>query len=247
MNSFVYALLAVSVVSLVSLIGVVTLSMKEANIRKFSVFFVSFAVGALFGDVFIHLIPELYKIGAEEFTPFFILGGILFFLILEKFLHWRHCHVTDTHDHIHPMVASNLIGDAFHNFLDGLLIASSFAVSPTVGLATTIAVFLHEIPQELGDFGVMIHSGMKVKKALILNLLSALVSILGVFAFLVLGNFVTGIEKFILPLTIGGFIYIAGSDLVPELKHEENFKTSIAHLIPLILGILIMYSFTLFE
>lgn len=247
MNSSIYALLAVAVVSLVSLSGVLTLSMKEANVRKFSIFFVSFAVGALFGDVFIHLIPELYKEGGENLTPFYILGGILFFLVLEKFLHWRHCHVSDTHDHIHPMVASNLVGDAFHNFLDGVLIASSFAVSPTVGIATTVAVVLHEIPQEIGDFGIMIHSGMKVKKALFLNLFSALASIFGVLGFYFFGNFIAGIEQYILPIAIGGFIYIAGSDLVPELKHEDSLKTSIAHLIPLLLGIGIMYSLTLFE
>lgn len=247
MENIVYALLAVVIVSLVSLSGVFTLAMKESKIRKFSIFFVSFAVGALFGDVFIHLIPELYEEGGMRFTPYYILGGILFFLGLEKFLHWRHCHVSDTHDHIHPMVASNLVGDALHNFLDGVLIASSFAVNPTVGIATTVAVVLHEIPQEIGDFGIMIHSGMKVKKALLLNLISAFVSILGVVAFYFLGNFVIGVEQYILPIAIGGFIYIAGSDLVPELKHEDSIKTSIAHLIPLLMGIGIMYLFTLFE
>lgn len=247
MMDIIQPYIAVLVVSLVSLSGVLTLAMKKNRIRKFSIFFVSFAVGALFGDVFIHLIPELYEEGSGEYTSLFILGGILFFLILEKFLHWRHCHVTNSKDHVHPMVTSNLIGDAFHNFLDGLLIASAFAVNPTVGVATTVAVVLHEIPQEIGDFGIMIHGGMKVKKALLLNLLSALASVLGVSVFFLLGNMIEGIEQFLLPVAIGGFVYIAGSDLVPELKHETSLKTSLAHLVPVLLGIVIMFGLTLME
>lgn len=247
MDKFLSSLISVVLVSLFSLSGVLTLAMKQTQIRKFSLIFVSFAVGGLFGDVFIHLIPELFEEGATEATPFFILGGILLFFILEKFLHWRHCHADDVSNHIHPIAGANLVGDAFHNFLDGLLIAAAFSVDSTAGIATTVAVILHEIPQEIGDFGVMIHSGMKVKTALMLNLLSAFAAILGVLLFFMLGEAVTGIEQFLLPITIGGFIYIAGSDLIPELKHSNSVKASLMQFVAIIAGLAIMYSLTFLE
>jgi zinc and cadmium transporter len=248
MDKFIYSLMSVVLVSLFSLSGLATLAMKEKYVRKFSLIFVSFAVGAMFGDVFIHLIPELFEEGnATEITPFFILGGILLFFVLEKFLHWRHCHAGEGKEHIHPIAGANLVGDAFHNFLDGLLIASTFAINPTAGIATTIAVILHEIPQEIGDFGVMIHSGMKVKTALMLNLLSAFAAILGVLIFFMLGEVVQGVEQYLLPITIGGFIYIAGSDLIPELKHNTSIKASFMQFVAIILGLSIMYSLTFLE
>jgi len=149
--------------------------------------------------------------------------------------------------HIHPFAYMNLVGDALHNFIDGLVIAASYLVSIPVGIATTSAVLLHEIPQEIGDFGVMLHGGLSRTKALVLNFLTALTAVLGVIIGLLLNNFIDNIQLFVIPIAIGGFIYIAGSDLIPELHKETDIKRSIIQIITFILGVLIMLSLLLLE
>ena len=150
-------------------------------------------------------------------------------------------------EHIHSFAYMNLVGDSLHNFIDGLIIAASYIVSVPVGLATTLAVLLHEIPQEIGDFGVMIHGGFSRTKALSLNFITALTAVLGVIIGLLLNNYSENIKYFIIPIAIGGFIYIAGSDLIPELHKETNIKRSIIQIITFILGVLIMLSLLLLE
>ena len=152
-----------------------------------------------------------------------------------------------TKHHVHPYSVMVLIGDAVHNFLDGLIIAASYIISLPVGVATSTAVFLHEIPQEIGEFGILIHGGFKRRKAMILNFITALTIILGVTAGLALNNFVEGIQKFLIPLAIGGFLYIAGSDLIPELHKETELKQSIMQIVFFILGIAVMLGLLLLE
>ncbi|MFH1894998.1 MAG: ZIP family metal transporter [archaeon] len=141
----------------------------------------------------------------------------------------------------------NLIGDGIHNFIDGMIIAGSFIAGTTTGIATTVAVIFHEIPQEIGDFGVLIHSGFTRKKALLMNFLSALTAVLGAAAVVLISSVTGNILVFLLPFAAGNFIYIAGSDLIPELHKEYELKKSLGLFIAFIAGIAIMYSMTLFE
>lgn len=194
------------------------------------------------------MLPEIFEDSTtESLTPFLIIAGILSFFILEKILHWRHCHVPTSADHPHPVAVNNIIGDSFHNFIDGMIIAGSYMVSIPLGIATTIAVILHEIPQEIGDFGLLLHAGLTKKKALFFNYLSALIAIVGVVLTLSIGSSVEGLQKYIIPFTMGGFIYIATADLMPEFKKEANLKKSALQLIALLIGIGIMALLLLLE
>lgn len=238
---------SVVVVSLISFVGVFTLLWREEELKPFLFVLVSFSAGALFGDVFLHLFPETVSDGG--FTPgsaFWVLAGILLFFVLEKFIHWRHCHIPQEHRHIHPFAITNLVGDGIHNFIDGMIIAGSYLVSLPVGFATTIAVALHEIPQEIGDFGILLQGGIRQKKALWLNFISATTSILGAVIVLILGT-EHSLGIFIIPFTIGGFLYIAGADLIPELHKETNPTNSLIQLFSFMAGIFIMYLLTFLE
>lgn len=235
-----YTILSVVLVSLISFVGVLTIFLKKRQIQNYLFILVSFSVGALLGDAFIHLIPESYeKLGIGWQTSILVLLGILIFFILEKFVRWRHCHAVSS-DHIHPLAAVNLIGDGVHNFIDGLLIGASFLVSIPIGIATTIAVILHEIPTEIGDCGVLLHAGMPLKKALFYNFLSASASIVGAIIVLFVGSKVEGLSLTLLPIAAGGFIYIAGSDLIPELHHETKLSISLKQILAIIAGVLLM-------
>lgn len=247
---FGYIFGSVILVSLISIIGVISLLFKTNKLQKALLFMVSFSAGALLGDVFIHLIPEIvHETGFDIITSLYILIGILFFFALEKFIHWHHCHSTgecDVHGHEHSyknphsLAIMNLVGDGFHNLIDGMIIGVSYMLSIPVGIATTIAVILHEIPQEIADFGVLLHAGLSRTKALLFNFLSAILAIVGAAIALVLGNYVENITHILVPLTIGGFIYIAGVDLIPELHKLNTTKMSIMQLLGLVLGILVM-------
>jgi len=238
---WLYSLISVFAISLVSLIGIFTISANLDKLKRALLFLVSFAAGAMLGDAFIHLLPE----SMEETSSFttvsiFVLAGIAMFFILEKIIFWRHCHIPTSEGHPHPVGIINLIGDGFHNFLDGVIIAGSFLASPALGLATTIAVFLHEIPQEIGDFSILLHAGFSRKKAIQFNFLSALVAVVGAILTILVGARLGNITAFLIPFTIGGFIYIATADLIPQIHREENAKHSFLQLIFFIFGICIM-------
>ncbi len=241
LNIWIYALASVFIVSLISLIGLFTLSIKQEKLKKGLIYLISFSAGALFGDAFLHLLPELIEEQGFNLTAsFMILSGIVLFFILEKVIHWHHHHVSIGEPHTHPFSIMILIGDGLHNFLDGLLIGATYILSIPAGIATTIAVALHEIPQEIGDFGVLLHGGFSRTKALMLNFVSALVAVLGVVVALAANNYIEGIGFIISALGIGGFLYIAGSDLIPELHKHPTIRASLLQLLIFILGILIM-------
>jgi len=211
------------------------------RLRRITLFLVSFAVGGLLGDAFIHLLPESFEeLGTNLLVSLYVIFGILIFFVLEKFLRWRHCHIPTSEEHLHPFVTMNLVGDATHNLVDGMLVGASYMVSFPIGLTTTLAVVLHEIPQELGDFGVLIHGGLSVKKALVFNLLSALTAVIGAAVSILAAGQVQGFSLSVLPITAGGFLYIAGSDLIPELHHEVKASTSLWQLLVIVLGVAIM-------
>ena len=238
-----YSLLSVLIVSLISLVGIVAIGIKVEKLQKILLLMVSFSTGALFGDVFFHLFPEIIKAGNRTTrTSVFILVGIFFGLITEKVIHRNHCHMPITKTHVHPFAIMNLVWDTVHNFIDGLIIGASYLVSIPVGLATSIAVLFHEIPHEMGNFGILVHGWFSKTKALKINFLTALSAFAGLIGALVLGRYVAGLTTFLVPFTAGTFIYIAGSDLIPEL-HKHNWLSQIfGQLIFFLLGIGVMMS-----
>jgi len=246
LTTYIYAFASVIIVSLVSLVGVFSLSLKEEIVKTYISLFISLAVGALLGDAFIHIIPEAFtNTSSPNITSLLIIFGILIFFTIEKFLHWHH-HEDDTEiNHIHPVGKLILFTDGFHNLIDGIIIGVSFLVSIPLGIATTLAVVLHEIPQEIGDFAVLIHSGYNKKKALWLNFLSALTAIVGLIIALIFGSIATMFNSWVLPIAAGGFIYIAVADLIPELHKTKNIKYSILQILAAVAGIIIMIALTL--
>jgi zinc and cadmium transporter len=241
MFPLISSLAAVIIISLVSIIGIYYLLSVLPNFQKISLFLVSIAVGSLLGDAFIHLLPEANLLLSPGLVSLLIITGILLFFILEKIVRWRHCHSSDCHQD-HPVVTVNVVGEFFHNFIDGVLIASSFFVNYSLGLTTAIAVLTHEIPQEIGNFSIYRHLGVSLKKSLGFNLLSSLFSLLGVFFVAVVGLQFKNFSGLILPITAGGFIYLASSDLIPELhRHEPKISSSFLQLFSVILGVVLMY------
>lgn len=234
-------MVSVIIVSALSLVGAVTLSLRPETLQRGLLVLISFAAGALLGDTFLHLLPEITRSqgGFTLRTSSFLLVGVVSFFVLEKVLHWHHSHMP-SEEVLHPVAITNLLGDALHNFIDGAIVAGGFLVSTKLGIATAIAVALHEIPQELGDFGIMVHAGLKPKRALLLNLGTALTAILGAVITLALSSKVASIESFLIPITAGGFIYIASTDLIPELHKEPEASKSVVQLLGLVAGIAVM-------
>lgn len=236
-----YTLASVSLISLISFVGVFALVLTKDLLSRSVFVLVSLAVGALLGDVFIHIIPEAYgELGDPTIISLTIIAGILIFFILEKVLHWHHHTSEHAEEHPHPIGRMILLGDGVHNFIDGLIIAASYLVSIEVGVATTIAVILHEIPQEIGNFGVLIHAGYSTAKALWYNFLSALSAVLGAAIALSLGGMTEQFAIWLLPLTAGGFIYIALSDLIPELHKDTRPSQGVIQVIAITAGVLSM-------
>lgn len=244
---WIYALCSVFVVSLVSLIGIFIIFLQRQGLDRIIFFLVSLAAGSLFGDAFIHLLPEAYR--RSEFstdTSLYVLAGIFSFFVLEKFIRWRHVHTIQFNEStVHPLGHMNLIADGIHNFIDGIIIGAAYMASLPVGIATTLAVVLHEIPQEMSDYGVLLYAGYSKGKALLFNFLCASFAILGTVMSLTVGADFKEFSSLMLPVSAGGFIYIAGSDLLPELHKEVNPSKSLLQLIAMGLGIILMLLLTL--
>ena len=247
----IFAIIAVFVISLISLAGVIALSLSDAVLKKGLFLLISLAVGALFGDAFIHLIPHaLEEMPTPGLVPFFVLLGIIVFFSLEKFLRWHHHHDLEEplggDHHVKPVGPLILVGDGLHNVLDGIIIGASFLIGPEAGIATTIAIALHEIPQEIGDFGILIHSGYSKKRALLFNLISALFAFLGL-GIVFIASDVEGLVPAMSAMAAGGFIYIAGSDLVPELQKHAKASQSFQQLVAMLAGMGLMFALLQFE
>jgi len=239
MSPFILSLLSTLIVSLLFL-GLSLVFINQKTIQKITLFLVSFAVGGLLGDAFIHLIPESFEFFPSKSTSsLLILFGIILFFILEKILRWHHCHEIDCHQEEKHVITLNLVGDSVHNFIDGALIAASYQISTFVGLTTTLAVILHEIPQEIGDFGILIHHQVPLKKTVLYNFITSLTSFLGVFLISFLNY---DFSSYLIPITAGGFIYLALTDLTPELhRHDPKISITATQLICLLLGIGLMF------
>lgn len=242
--TIVYTLGSVLAVSALSLIGVFFFLVQDRLIRRALLFLVSFSSGALLGDVFIHLLPTITQSPAPSRGFLVVLGGIVFSFIAEKIIHWRHCHLLPEdereHGHRHDLGAMSLFGDSVHNFIDGLAIAASFLVSVPVGISTTIAVVFHEIPDEIGHYAILLHSGYTRRQALLWNGLSALTAVAGALVALLGQNSFQSLNDFLLPFAAGNLLYIAGSDLIPELHREEGIGNGVIQLLCMVAGIGIM-------
>jgi len=236
-QAVLYALGSVVLVSLFSLAGLVLFRLHGAAARYVIVALVSFSSGTLFGDAFIHLLPEsVEKHGFTVSISLFVLSGIAMSFVVEKFIHWRHQH-SSSPDRVEAFAYMNLLGDAVHNFIDGIVITAAYLLDVRVGVATTIAVLLHEIPQEMSDFGVLIHGGFTRGKALMYNFLTAGIALLGLALTVVLSQVAEQLVFFLPPFAAGGFIYIAGADLIPQLHKERGSWSSLMQLFFFLLGI----------
>ncbi len=239
MQTLIFIIIASLIISLGALVGIFTLALQDEKLSKILLLLVSLSAGALMGGAFIHLLPEASeKIeGSTLFTT--VLLSFIFFFFVEKLLHWRHCHKGECK--VHTFGYMNLFGDAVHNFIDGLIIAATFLTDIRLGVISSFAVALHEIPQEIGDFGVLLYAGFKKEKALIANFLVALTVVIGG----VVGYFLSfHLDRFIpylLPFAAGGFIYIAASDLMPEIRKETSLKKSMMSFGVFLVGITIMF------
>ena len=240
---WVYALASVFIVSAVSLVGIVSMAAQLKRFEQLLLLLVSFSAGALLGDAFLHLLPEAAESGLSTEIAAAVLAGIIVSFAVEKIVCWRHCHIPTSESHPHPFAYMNLFGDGVHNFIDGLIIGSSYLAGIPVGIATTVAVILHEIPQEIGDFSVLIHGGFTFRKAVLMNFATALTAVAGTVGALLLGITYAWATAFLIPFAAGSFIYIASSDLIPELHKQTGAKKALGQLTFILLGIAVMYAF----
>jgi zinc and cadmium transporter len=248
MLEWILGIVSVVAVSAISLVGILTLWLSDNKLKKIFVYMVSFAAGGLFGDAFLHLIPEAAEVGLGITASFLIIFGILSSFAVERFLQWRHCHIPTSHDHPHSFAYMNLFGDGVHNLIDGLIIGASYIASIPLGITTTVAVVFHEIPQELGDFSVLVYGGFTKRKALTFNFLTALTAIVGAIVAFVVGSTITGFVPLLIPFAAGNFIYIAGSDLIPELRKDApEPKKAVLQIFSLVLGVMPMLLLLLIE
>ncbi len=242
------SLLAAFIVGLISFSGALSLVIKVDRLKKILIYLVSFSAGSMIGAAFFHLLPEILEKTESIITVFvFVLSGFSLFFILERILRWHHCHDSEcqTHEHLGWM---NLIGDGIHNLIDGIVIFASFFSGPALGVPVTLSIILHEIPQELGDFGVLIYAGFSRKRALFYNFISAFIAIIGVLLAYFLYSYNELLSLFLIPFAAGGFIYIAASDLIPEIHKDNNSWRALISYILFILALVFMFFMkTLFE
>jgi zinc and cadmium transporter len=239
--------------SIVSLIGGILLLFKKNFAGKLADYLSAFAAGTLLGTAFFDLLPEALEGGTDTKSVMtWTLVGILIFFLLQRSIHWFH-HPHGDHDdgHNHPVQKPTgpliIIGDSLHNFIDGVAIAATFLVNPTLGMVTTLAVGAHEIPHEIGNFAILLHSGFGRKKALLFNFFSACAAIVGAAAVLLAHNELSSVTRYMLPFAAGNLLYIAGSDLIPELHKHSRISQSILQLLGMILGMAAMYGILLME
>ncbi|TSC73573.1 MAG: Zinc transporter ZIP [Parcubacteria group bacterium Gr01-1014_48] len=235
---FIAILLGAFAESIVSFSGAALVIFKEARIRKFVHFFVSFAVGALLGVAFFELIPEAIEMGSMERVLPWVLGGIILFFILEKMLFWYHCH--DGVCQVHAYTYLILWGDALHNFIDGIIIALAFLADMRLGILTTFAILLHEVPQEVGDFSILIHGGMSHTHAFRYNFLVSLTTIGGAVITYLVGSRIAVFLPQALALVAGNFIYLATTDLMPELHEATGTRHGLIQIVCLACGVAII-------
>jgi len=239
--TLIYIIGATLIISAISFVGALALFLNDKLLKKTLLVLVALSAGGLLGGAFLHLLPEALESEFDSLNIFLaVILGFLMFFILEQFINWHHHHNCEGCKKTAPFSYLILISDGVHNFIDGFVIAASYIIAFPVGIVTTLVVIMHEIPQEIGDFGVLIYGGMSKKKALLLNFISGLVAVLGGVIGFFLSSRMGGAVVYLLPFAAGNFIYIASSDLIPEIKHEENKKKALIYFVFFIVGITLM-------
>ncbi len=245
------ALAAGAVVALVSLSGAAVLFVRESRLQAIVPLLVALAVGVLLGGAFLHLIPEATELlGSVTTVSLYTLAGFILFFAIEKGVRWQHHHEVYTPDSVQriaPMARMNLIGDGVHNFIDGVVIAASFAADPMLGMVTTVAIVLHEVPQELGDVGALLCGGYRPRRAVWVNFLCALCVVPGIIVTLLIGAVAEELLVYLLPVAAGGFIYIAACDFLPALHRDEPLPLSLAQVGVVTCGVALMFGVILVE
>jgi zinc and cadmium transporter len=240
----VWPIAAALAVSLAAVIGSTALLALGARAERAAVWILSFAIGTLLGGAALHLLPEALEARPTGQAMLLFVGGMLLFTILERAIRWRHTHrVHEPRLHEHHAVTAEVLlwGDALHNFIDGIILGVAFSSSPALGIVAAMAVFAHEVPQEIGDFAVLLASGMSRKRALILNYVSAFTIVPGaVLAWYWSASFEPAVG-WLLPVAAGGFVYIALADLVPSLHHEKGAWAAVGQIALMILGVAVIY------
>ncbi len=242
-NIWIYSIVSVVLVSVASLIGIVLLVLRKELFDKVQSLLVSFAIGTMLGGAIVHLLPESLEHDHSRIRSLFVVISIMVFFLLEKILNIYHVH-THTKSNIKTFGVLNLIADSLHNFIDGVLIAAAFLVDESTGIVATIAVLAHELPQEFGDFAVLVKAGFSRTKALLFNLLSALFAVLGAVIVLIFPHLRNELSEYILPFAAGGFLYIALADLLPDLHKNNSLKRSLFQFLFIGLGIGLMWILT---
>lgn len=243
MQTLYWIILATLINGLLGFSGAFSFLISKKTLKKITIFLVAFAIGALLGGALFHFLPEALEELKLMKTIILVLFGILIFYVLEKILHWHHCH--DGECTVHPFTFLTLYGDSLHNFFDGLIIAGAFIVSVPIGIITTLLILTHEFPQEIADFGVLIHGGFSRGKALFYNFISQLTAVIGG----ILGFYFLAANEYaiyLFPIAAGGFLYIAIGDLVPEVLKEKNKIKRIANIALIVLGLLVLILAKLF-
>lgn len=245
MKYIIYTFASVILVSIIAVIAAIPFFLKKQIPHSVLIILMSLSVGTLLGGVFLHFLPELAEEGYTTSVALSIIGGFIVFLLLEKLIHWHHAKKSEEscecgHSHGYHLAPLNIIGDGMHNFLDGLVIAGSYAVSLPLGIAATISVIFHEIPQEIADFGILLYAGLTKTKAILFNFLSATAAILGAITGILFTQHIHWFSDMIIPFAVGNFIYIAASNLVPEIHKHSKTKETILHIIAICAGVGIM-------
>jgi len=245
LQSTLYTLVATILVSLSSFIGIFTISLNEKTLHKVLTILVAYSAGTILGAALFDLLPEAVELVDETLVYPIIAFGFVFFLLLERTLYWYH-----GHGHGHELEEEgitkdfaylNLLGDFVHNFIDGMIIAASFTNSVTIGVSAAIAVMFHELPQEMGDYGILVYAGMERRRALILNFLAAVsVVVGGVFGSFFIGA-VDNLEGYMVAFSAGAFIFLSASELIPEMHEKNDRGRALIQLLVLILGMFTIY------
>ena len=248
--TLIFILIATALIAALSLTGIIVLAALKKHVHAGMLTLVALSAGAMLGNAFFHLLPEAIELSEEGSIDLFtimllIVGSFVASFLFEQFFSWHHCHNTDHCEPTEkPFAHLVLYSDVIHNFIDGLIIAASFIVSPALGIATTAAIALHEIPQELGDYAVLVHGGFSKIRAAVYNGLAALTVVAGGIVGYVLAGSVQWAVPVLIPIAIGGFIYISAADLLPELRHNANHggsRSSIPlHFLVFLTGLIIM-------
>lgn len=238
MSTLVYILLSIAIVSLISLIGISVFLFKHSQHEKLNTFLIGLSIGALLSAAFVHLLPEAYHELDQFQSSLTLLIGFVVFFIFERFLQWR---LKKSSSQIKVFGPINLIADFFHNFLDGVIIAVAYSMDIHAGIAATIAIILHEIPQEFGDFGVLVKAGYTAKKALFYNLLTSLSSFLGAALILLLPKPLKEFTPYLLPISVSAFVYLALNNLMPELQRNNKRTLFFIQLAGILTGMILLF------